>query len=84
MNKQVSVQSVASKFHTEMTDEQLARHQSAEDEAKLKFQEEIRKEQKQKQFRQKYLLHDVYLHKCNECKSYGMMLRLETCVLCGA
>ena len=46
MNKQQSMMSVASKFHTEMTDAELARHQSAEDEAKLKFQEEIRKEQK--------------------------------------
>ena len=46
MNKQQSMISVASKFHTEMTDAELARHQSAEDEARLKFQEEIRKEQK--------------------------------------
>ena len=49
-----------------------------------KFNEEKVKEKKQRQFRAKYHQLDVYLHKCNECKCYGMMLRLEQCVLCGA
>ena len=39
---------------------------------------------KLKQFRAKYVAYQIYLHACNVCKRYGMMLHLETCVLCGA
>jgi len=39
---------------------------------------------KLKQFRAKYVDLDVYLHVCNVCKLYGMILRMETCALCGS
>ena len=34
-------------------------------------------------FRKKYVDKNVYIYPCNGCKRYGMMLHLETCVICG-
>ena len=34
-------------------------------------------------FRKKYIDKNVWIYLCNGCKRYGMMLHLETCVICG-
>ena len=49
-----------------------------------KYNAEKLKNQKLKQFRLKYLHHQIYVHLCGDCKRYSMMLHLENCVLCGA
>ena len=67
-----------------MSAQELAKHQSAEDESMRKFRADQVQLNKLKQFRQKYVNYEIYLHACNVCKRYGMMLHLETCILCGA
>lgn len=55
----------APRYSQQMTEAQLNRYQSEEDESRRKFDAEQLKNTKLKQFRLKYFGHDVWLHICN-------------------
>ena len=62
---------------------EIEKIQNVEDEAMIRAAAEEKQMKMVKDFRKKYVSKNIYIYPCNGCKRYGMLLHIETCMVCG-